>query len=209
MTKQAWLPDERVVLEALSSPESIQSFLDELPYSPDATYRSPRQVMRERVANCMEGALFAAAALEHIGHAPVIVDLLAERDDDHVLAMFRENGRLGCIAKSNFSGLRWRSPVYRSLRELALSYFDHYYNVARELTMRGWTRPLRLDGRRFTDWRTRETNLDDISDHLDLLPRTLLFPGGVPSLRLVDDRLYTSGLAGAEARGLYVPGDRG
>jgi hypothetical protein len=159
------------------------------------------------MANCMEGALFAAAALEHLGHAPVLVDLLAVRDDDHVIAVFRRGRGWGAIAKSNFSGLRWRTPVYANLRELAMSYFEQFYNVERELTMRGWTRPLRLGGRRFADWRTRESDLDDIADFIDALPRTMILDDDawLPS---IDDRLYRAGLMGADARGLYQPSTR-
>jgi hypothetical protein len=205
MSHQTWSTAERALLDSLDSPRGVQSFLDALPYSPDVTFRSPRQVMRDLCANCMEGALFAAAALEHQVYVPVIVNLRAVRDDDHVLAWFRRNGRIGAIAKSNFSGLRWRSPIFASLRELALSYFDHFFNVDRELTMRGWTRPLDLIHSVFQDWRTREFNLDDIADHLDALPWTLVFEGDDAWLPGVDDRLYTTGLEGAHPRALYDP----
>jgi hypothetical protein len=193
------------VLEKLRTPEDIQAYLDEIPYSSvDPTYRSPRQVMRDRIANCMEGAVFAAAALEHIGFPPLLVNLKAVRDDDHVLAIFKVNGRIGAIAKSNYAGLRWRSPVYASVRELSMSFFDHYYNPDGELTMRGFTRPLNLATRRYVGWQTRELNLDDMSDHLDALPSvTVVDAHAEKLLRPLDERLYNSGLMGADARGLY------
>lgn len=205
--RRAWRPEELRLLARLGTPEEIQTFLDEIPYATDVTFRSPRQVMRDRQANCMEGAVFAAAALERLGDPPVIVNLKAVRDDDHVIAVFRRRGLVGGIAKSNFAGLRWRTPVYRTLRELALSYFDQYYNPAGELTMRGYTRPVDLRIRRFADWRTRESNLDDMADYLDALPWSRVLPDGDDAwLRRVDERLYRAGLMGADEDGLYRGG---
>jgi hypothetical protein len=199
-----WTDDEMRLLNSIDSPAAVQSFLDEIPYATEVTFRSPRQVMRDRKANCMEGAIFAAAALEHLGLPPVIVNLKAVRDDDHVIAIFHQRDRIGALAKSNYSGLRYRSPVYASLHELAMSYFDHFYNPNGELTLRAYTRPLDLRIARFQGWRTRDSNLDDIADHLDALPSVELLPGGDESiLRRVDDRLYRAGLMGADARGLY------
>ena len=99
--------------------------------------------------HCLDGALFAAYALSRLGDPPLVVDLLQEPglDDDHVLAIFRRNGRLGALAKSNFTGLRYREPVYASVRELAMSYFEDYFNVNGVRTLRGYTAP--IDLRRF------------------------------------------------------------
>jgi hypothetical protein len=123
-------PQERRLLDRLSTPEKVQRFLDEeICYNNEregATCRSPRRVMRDRLGQCMEGALFAAAALSHHGHPPLLVDLEAVRDDDHVLAVYRRRGLWGAAAKSNYSGLRFREPVYRTIRELVMSYFEHY-----------------------------------------------------------------------------------
>ena len=117
--------DEIILLRRLKTPEKIQSFLDrEIAYNKEphgATCRSPRMVLRDRVAHCVEGALLAAAALRVQGFPPLLLDLEAVRDDDHVLALFRQRGHWGAIAKSNYSGLRFREPVYRTLRELAIS----------------------------------------------------------------------------------------
>src|SRR5258708_25432316 len=131
-------PDERAIYRRLNTPEKIQQFLDEkIAYNkePDGpTCHGPRMVLRHRVAHCMEGAMFGAAALRASGFEPLVLDLEAVRDDDHVLAIFRARGAWGAIAKSNYSGLRYREPVYRSLRELAMSYFAHFYNLHREKT---------------------------------------------------------------------------
>src|SRR5437763_16898637 len=109
--------------------KKIQKYLDELPYNKEKkgeTCYSPRLVIRHNTAHCFEGALFAAAALGVGGRPPLILDLEAVRDDDHVVAVYRTNGHWGAIGKSNYAGLRFRCPVYRTLRELALSYFEHY-----------------------------------------------------------------------------------
>lgn len=109
----------------LSNPSRIQAFLDELAYSTEPIYRCPLRVLRERTAHCFDGALFAAAALRCLGYPPLIVDLLPNgRDDDHLLALYRVDGHWGAVAKSNFVGLRFREPIHRTLRELALSYFE-------------------------------------------------------------------------------------
>ena len=138
--KNAFDAGERKQLRGLKTPEKIQRFLDdEIGYNKEAggaTCRSPRRVLRDRLAHCMEGALFAAAAVGLLGFPPLLLDLEAERDDDHVLAIFRHRGHWGAIAKSNYSGLRYREPVYRTLRELVMSYFEHYYNLKKEKTLR-------------------------------------------------------------------------
>ena len=123
-------------LKALKTPAKIQRFIDELQYQYADTAGSPRRVLRERKGHCLEGALLAAAALRLHGHPPLIMDLETVRDDDHVIALYRERGLWGGIAKSNYAGLRFRAPVYRTLRELALSYFEDYYNPRGERTLR-------------------------------------------------------------------------
>jgi len=111
-------------MERLSTPNKIQTFIDELAYSADGTYRCPLRVLRERIAHCFDGALFAAAALRHLSYPPLILYIISnDRDDDHLLALFKRDGRWGAVAKSNVVGLRFREPIYRTLRELVMSYF--------------------------------------------------------------------------------------
>jgi hypothetical protein len=139
MPSDPFTPAERAVFRKLKSPDKIQRFLDDLAYNKEhggVTCRSPRRVLRDRTAHCMEGALFGAAALRMIGHPPLLLDLEAVRDDDHVVAIFRLHGHWGALAKSNYSGLGYREPVYRTLRELVMSYFEHYYNLQKEKTLR-------------------------------------------------------------------------
>ena len=193
--------DELAVLRRLKTPERIQFFLDsEIAYNKEphgATCRSPRRVLRDRVAHCMEGALFAAAALRTSGFPPLLLDLEAVRDDDHVLAIFRQRGHWGAIAKSNYSGLRFREPVYRTLRELVMSYFEHYYNSAGEKTLRNYSRPVEL--RRFDQmgWMTAEEDVWAIPEYLTCIAHRALLSGRMERcLNRVDGRLQEAGRLG-------------
>jgi len=195
---------EVAVLRGLKSPAGIQRFVDEdLAYNKERdgdTCRSPRRVLRDRTAQCMEGALFAAAALRVLGHPPLIVDLEAERDDDHILAVFRERGRWGAIAKSNYAGLRFREPVYRTLRELAMSYFEHYYNLKGEKTLRRYSRPVNLARFDRIEWMTAEEDLWGIPDYLLTIGHLrLLEPAMERRLSRMDRRSFAAGRVGSVA----------
>jgi hypothetical protein len=195
---------ETRILKALKTPERIQRFLDtEIAYNkePDGdTLRSPRRVLRDKVAHCMEGALLAAAALRVQGFPPLLLDLEAVRDDDHVLAIFKQHGHWGAIAQSNFTGLRFREPVYRTLRELAISYFEHYYNASREKTLRNYSRPVNLSRFDRIGWMTAETDLWLIAEYLTEISHTpLLLNGARRRMARVDDRLFAAGLVGRQS----------
>jgi hypothetical protein len=192
---------EMRVLKALKTPEKIQRFLDvDIAYNkePDGdTIRSPRRVLRDKVAHCFEGALMAAAALRVQGFPPLLLDLESVRDDDHVLAIFKQHGRWGAIAKSNYSGLRFREPVYLNLRELVMSYFEHYFNLSREKTLRNYSRPVNLARFDRIGWMTAEEDLWEINDYLADIPHvSLLGNGARRRMARVDDRLFAAGLAG-------------
>ncbi len=201
-------PAERQQIKRLTTPAKIQAFLDDIPYSTEERYRSPLTVLRERAGHCFDGALFAAAMLRRLGHAPRILDLLPNtRDDDHVLALFQRDGHWGALAKSNFAGLRYREPVYRTLRELVLSYFEQYYNIAGEKTLRGYTVPLNLAAYDKVQWMTSDARLDDIGVRLGRIRQVkLLTPRMVAALTPVDARSYQSGMLGTDEAGLYKPG---
>jgi hypothetical protein len=200
MVTETFTAAERAVFRRLGTPEKIQRFLDDLAYNkePDGpTCRSPRRVLRDRTGHCMEGALFGAAALRMIGHPPLLLDLEAVRDDDHVLAIFQSRGHWGAVAKSNYSGLRYREPVYRSLRELAMSYFEHYYNLRREKTLRNYSRPVNLKRFDRIHWMTAEEDVWAVPEYLlDISHTPLLTPSIIQRLGRVDARLYASGLLG-------------
>lgn len=193
--------DERALLRRLSRPCRIQDYLDNhIGYNKEMegeTCRSPRRVLEDRLAHCIEGALFAAAALRVNGHPPLLVDLEAVRDDDHVLAVFRERGCWGAIAKSNYSGLRFREPVYRSLRELVMSYFEHYYNLEAEKTLRSYSRPVNLARFDRISWMTAREDLWAIGEHLTRVPHiNLLTAPMIRNLSNVDARLEKAGMLG-------------
>jgi hypothetical protein len=198
---------ERRLVGRFDAPARIQAFLDSLAYSSEDRYRSPLQVLRDRTGQCFDGALFAAAMLRRLGHPPLILNLLPDdRDDDHVLALFKRNGHWGAVAKSNFAGLRYREPIHRSLRELVLSYFEQYYNVEREKTLRGYTLPLDLRAFDRDLWMTRNEPLVRIADRLDEIRRvSVLTEAMVAGLSPVDERSCRAGLLGANEAGLYRP----
>jgi len=193
--------DELAILRRLKTPERVQSFLDsEIGYNKElqgATCRSPRRVLRDRLAHCMEGALFGAAALRVHGFPPLLLDLEAVRDDDHVLAIFRQYNHWGAISKSNYSGLRFREPVYRTLRELAMSYFEHYYNLAGEKTLRTYSRPIALHRFDHRHWMTAEKELWEIPSYLTGIAHTPLLDRTMERrLNRVDARLQAAGKFG-------------
>jgi hypothetical protein len=192
---------ERAVFRTLNRPEKIQRFLDEdLAYDkePDGPRcRSPRVALRDRTAHCMEGALFAAAALRLLRYPPLLLDLEAVHDDDHVLAIFRIRNHWGAVAKSNYSGLRFREPVYRSLRELVMSYFEHYYNLEQQKTLRNYSRPVNLERFDSIDWMTAEKDPWPIPEYLCTIAHTpLLDAAAQRRLTRVDTRLFAAGLVG-------------
>jgi hypothetical protein len=201
---------ERNILSGLRSPAMIQAFLDGMAYSTDDFYRCPLRVLRERVAHCFDGAIFAAAALRRIGHPPLILDMLSNgRDDEHLLALYKADGCWGAVAKSNFVGLRFREPVYRSLRELAMSYFEQYYNLEREKTLRGYTGPLNLRSFDRLNWLTRDEPMEQIAKRTEEVRRVDLLALGVAErLSPVDERSFRAGLIGADPEGLFKPQPR-
>jgi len=186
------------LLRKLSTPEKIQKYLDELPYNTEKqgeTCRSPRLVVELNTAHCFEAALFGAAALRANNRSPLILDLEAVRDDDHVIAVYRSHGCWGAIAKSNYAGLRFRSPVYRTLRELALSYFEHYYNLKGEKTLRAYSRPVSLTRFDPIEWMTTEEPLWTIAEYLCTIRHTPIL-NGIKGRMYMDKRLYQAGLLG-------------
>jgi len=184
-------------LRALKTPLHIQKFIDALEYQYADTALSPQRVLRERKGHCLEGAILAAAALRVNGHEPLLMDLEAVRDDDHVLAIYRQQGLWGSIAKSNFAGLRFRAPVYRTLRELALSYVDHYYNLRGERTLRAYSAPVNLARLDKLHWMTSEEDVWCVPELLIAARHYPLFPDKVArALPRLDRRSFEAGMHG-------------
>jgi len=202
-------PAELRKLRSLKDPHGIQRFLDDMPYHLADTAWSPSVVLRENTSHCLEGAIFAAAALRANGFPPLLLDFEAEHDTDHVMAIYRMNGHWGAIAKSNFTGCRYREPVYRSLRELAMSYFNLYFNLRRERTMRTFSRPVNL--RRFDhlQWMTTEKPVWFIVNYLfEIHHYKLLRPGMAKRLHRVDERLFQAECVGRVKKSAKVTRDR-
>jgi len=195
---------ELALLRPLSSPARIQACLDELTYRPEDDPGCPRRVMEEGLANCFDGAIFAAMALRRIRHPPLLLDMRAVRDDDHVLAVFRDGHHFGAVAKSNFVGLRFREAIHRTLRELVVSYFEDYFNAEGEKTLRSFSGL--LDLRRFDrwNWTFRDEPLGRISDSLDaLVHRPVLSRAMERRLAPVDALSLRAGMLGTRPEGLY------
>ncbi len=161
---------EKDFLKSLSTPEKIQDFLDSISFNHEKngeTCMSPRKVLKEKKAHCIEGSMVAGVALWLNNRPPLIVNLKVRKDDfDHIINIYKENGYYGAISKTNHNVLRFRDPVYKSIRELVMSYFHEYFLVSNgEKTLIGYTRPINL--KKFgTKWITSEDNLWDIAEKI-------------------------------------------
>jgi hypothetical protein len=201
-----WNKEELRFLRNMDEPIKIQSFLNSIDYNPDPVCKSPRWVIRKQSAHCFEGALFAAACLQQIGYIPLLVDLKAFNDDDHVIAVYKRENCWGAIAKSNFNTLRFREPVYRSLRELAMSYYDFYFNILGNLSLRSYSSPLNLAQYNSRRWTTSDDDLEYIGDKLEKLHHFPVIPDSIISkLNKVDSKLLNASLIGSNEAGLFVP----
>jgi hypothetical protein len=201
-----WSTEERKLLDSLDNPDKVQAFLDAIDYNPGYECRSPRWVIRKRSAHCFEGALFAAAALQHQGYSPVIVDMKAENDDDHVIAVFKKDGYWGAVAKSNFTSLRYREPVYKSLRELIMSYFDFFFNSDGYKSLRSYSLPFDLSFFESREWRTTDDDLEYIGDKIESLHHFPVVTGKqIKKLFPASGSMLQAGLLGSNPDGLFKP----
>ena len=199
----SWSTTERRLLSRLRTPAHIQQFLDELEYDESAGLSSPRVVMREGKAQCVSGVLFACAALRELGFAPRLMYIEAVTDDGHCVAVYEDRGLWGGIAKSNFTTLRSREPVYPYLA-LGLSYFEGYYNQYGKRTMRSFTVPVELEPFEPRGWRFAEEELLYIDRAIDRAPKAWELPRGrAGRLGSVSRLLRSAGLLGSKASGLW------
>lgn len=205
-----WTPKEEAALRKLNTPTKIQEFLDNMAYDYADDYFSARYTLRTRRAHCMGGAILAACCLERIGLGPPrIVGFEAENDDSHAVAVYQKNGYWGALGKSNFTLIRSRDPVYRSLRELMMSYFDFYFNTKRQKSMTHYQKPFNLN-RIGQAWKFAEGSLGDKLDDLDDYDKTPLIPVRPPGMRrsqlgLASKHVLNAGLLGSNPSGLYKP----
>jgi hypothetical protein len=198
-----WSPKERRILAGLKTPAHIQSFLDELEYDESDGAASPRVVMRTGKAQCYSGVLFACAALRELGHPPRLAFIDAVTDDGHCLALYEIGGLWGSIAKSNFTTIRSREPVYPYLA-LGLSYFDGFFNQYGKRTMRSFTVPVELEPFEPRGWRFSEGKLLYIDRAIDEAPNAWTLPRRtVKEIGQVSPQLRRAGLLGSKAAGLW------
>ena len=178
------------IFKKLDSSSKIQDFLDTLPVNFEQqgdTCFSPLMVLREKKAHCIEGALFAAAAFWHHGQRPLLLDLKTSKDDcDHVVALFKQDNMWGAVSKTNHAVLRYRDPVYKTVRELAMSYFNEYFLDNGKKTLQSFSAPFNLLG--FEDnWLTSPDNLWGIANGLDVSPHhAIANKTALKNLRLAD-----------------------
>lgn len=166
-------PHEIKVFASLNSPQKIQTFLESIPINFELkgeTNLSPRLILERHVAHCFEGAVLAATALAYHGYKPLLMDFATAYDDeDHTVALFKQNGLWGAISKTNHAVLRYRDPVYKTPRELAMSYFHEYFMWDGRKSLRAFSQPFDLSKFKPESWVTR----DDSDMALNWLMATL------------------------------------
>ncbi len=175
----------------LSTPAKIQDYLNTLKrnHNEKKIIMSPREVIQSQSAHCIEGALLASSILWYHGHTPYILDLKTSRnmkDSDHVVALFKQNGYWGAISKTSHAVLRYREPIYKTIRELALSYFHEYFLDNGTKTLRSYSKPFNLTTIK-SDWITSEKDLWEIGALLDESPHYSLIPSHLKKLRKADE----------------------
>ena len=183
---------EHRLFERLDTPNKIQDFLDQLPVNfglDGDTAMSPRRVIDTRMAHCAEGAIFAAAVLAYHGRRPLLMDIRAlPSDQDHIIALFREHGLWGAISKTNHAILRWRDPIYRSVRELAMTYAHEYCLPGGKKSMLSYSRPFSLTRYAPQSWVVATEDLDWLLVELDTSPHLPIAPAHVVRQRPPVDR---------------------
>ena len=198
--------EELKFIKQFKKPYDIQVFLNNVIYNAESGTHSPRHVIQKQKAHCFEGALFAAAALRLMGHQPVIIDMMAHNDDDHVIAMFKQNGYYGAVAKSNTTLLRFREPVYKTVRELAMSYFEFYFNTLGEKSLRSYSNPVNLSRFDKFNWMTTGENLDFIGDYLYTVKHHKMVDSKmIRSLSPADNDVLNICFTGSIDEGLFKP----
>ena len=199
-----WTPDERRFLRSLNSADKIQDYINSLVYNPTDHAFSPRWVMITGEGHCFEGGLLAAAALEVQGYKPLMVDLIAEDDDHHVITVYKTKTGWGSISKSNTTLLAGRRPFYRDIRELVMSYFDFYFNVKGKLSLYGYSAPINLNIYNKWEWRTTDNDLMEMGISFCDRPHfEIVSPAAIKKLKGVHPRVVDACFLGADPNGLY------
>lgn len=199
-----WTKEEIQFLKKLNTPEKIQCHLDGLIYNSNDDAISPRYVMLTGDGHCLEGGLLAACALELQGHQPLMVNLQAENDDHHVVTVYKTKTGWGSLSKSNTTLLRGRDPVYRNVRELVMSYFEFYFNLAGEKSLYAYSDPINLNRYNHLSWRTTDDNLKDLGISFnDVVHYELVDHKHLRKLPRASKSLKDACFLGADQDGLY------
>ena len=211
---EARLPEHlRATFRAFKTPGDIQHYLDSVPYIGEERDRCPLEVMKDAQCHCLDGGLFAALAMRRIGYPGLLIDLVPARDgagrnldDDHVLAIFHRNGAWGAVAKSNYAWLRYREPVFRSLRELAMSYFEVYFSIEGIKTLRAYTRPLDISVYDDLEYAWNEAGAAALYKVLyRRKPFPLISKKAAAELLPMDERALASGTVGVDFGWVFRP----
>lgn len=201
-----WTPSERKFLRSLKTPWKIQHYLDGLAYNSADDAASPRYVMLSEDAHCLEGGLLAACALEFLDYKPMMVSLQAECDDHHVITVYKGPKGWGSISKSNTTLLRGRDPIYSSIRELVMSYFEFYFNTEGRKSLYAYSNPINLNRYNAWDWRTTDENLLELGQSFsDIVHYELIDQKVLKKLPAVGSILMDACFLGADVSGLYRP----
>jgi len=201
-------------LASFKTPYQIQEYLDGLDYNPNGNvWKSPKRVFHERKAHCIEGAVFAAASMMlSFGEEPLLIDMLPENrngkpmDDDHVIAMFKRGKYLGALSKTNCTPLGYREPVYKTPRELVMSYFEFYFNTAGEKVLRKYSLPFNLKRIAEYDWINTEENMDFLVEKLESIHHyNLLADGMSQGLSIASKKLKEVCFLHSDPDGLFKP----
>jgi hypothetical protein len=180
----------------LNTPFTIQQYLNSLTYNGEERDRSPLNVMLDNQSHCLDGGFLAALCLWQIGFKPLLIDIVPDPgvDDDHVLALYQIEGRWGALAKTNYINLGFREPVYKNLRELVMTYFEHYVSIHHQKVLTGYTRP--IDASRYIDlnwaWDEAGANILYHKHFYGRKPISLITKSMAKRLSPVTDRAYES-----------------
>lgn len=210
MIRNLWTPKEIQLFKSLNTPARVQDFIDLLKYNTDDIVRSPRGVVQTKKAHCFDAAIFASCLLDYHKQKSFLVALYANgNDDDHVITVFKYKQYFGAIAKSNYVPIRWRDPVYHSVRELVMSYFEGYFTLDGFRTLRAYSNPTDITKIKNIDWRRTTENLDPLGGRLDEAGRVeLLAPWMTEkwlkkNLKLADKRSILGASVGLDLKGVF------
>jgi len=192
---ESYLPEAlRKKFQGLDSPFAIQEYLDSMPYMAEERDRSPLNVMLDGQCHCLDAGLLAVLALCQLGFQPLMIDIVPDpgMDDDHVLALYKLNGRWGAVAKSNYVNLGFREAVYKNLRELVMTYFEHFCSVTQTKTLRGYTRPFDVSRYVYLNWAVDEAGANKLfyQYFYKRNPIPLITPQMASRLNPTTDRVY-------------------